>query len=81
MKYGKVWNENEESGKEMHDAMRTSLNLKRRKWKRNAQCNADKLETKTKKVEKKCTMESGKVWIKNEESGKEMHDEMRKSWN
>jgi hypothetical protein len=44
-----------------------------------ARWKAEKLELKTKKVEKKCTMKCGKVGIKNEESGKEMHDEMRKS--
>jgi cell wall assembly regulator SMI1 len=63
----------------MHDEMRTSLKRKRRKWKRNARWKAEKFELKTKKVEKKCTMKCGKVGIKNEESGKEMHDEMRKS--
>ncbi len=65
----------------MHDEMRTSLKRKRRKWKRNARCNAEKFELKTKKVENKRTMQCGKVGIKNEESGKEMHDGKRKSLN
>jgi hypothetical protein len=61
MKCGKVGIKNEESGKEMHDEMRTSLKRKRRKWKRNARCNAEQFELKTKKVEKKRTMQCGKV--------------------